>query len=646
LVVLQERTEHLGLPPWEQQVPQPGTEAALRHHLESLAQGAPDFEQLTPELVQAMRSQMKGRSLVERFGRLRSLTFRGSRPLPGKQPILLDQFAVELERQRFACEIALDAGGKITLLALRLVDVPPERAPSDTELVSQLRQRLDFDAETDSFAGSVLLVHGDEVLLDEARGLADRERSVPMRTDTRLRIGSMSEMFTAVAVLQLAEAGRLQLDDALSTHLPEYPNQELARSVRLRHLLTHTGGTGEIFGPEFAAHRAELTSHQAYIDRYAGRTPKFPPGGGFEYSNYGFLLLGRVIERASGQSYDDYVREHIFEPAGMSRTGSRPESEAVEGRAVAYRWAPQGPVSNADTLPPMGTAAGGGYSTTGDLLRFVRALQQRHLLSEQSTRALLGEQLNAGDVHSGYGFSLFEQRGHRGFGHNGGAPGMNGDLQVYPDSGHVLVVLSNLDPPSARDLSEFASGRLFSKPAAEVASAALPSPPPNPPSNGPNLLPGGNSEAGLGLWGSTLLHGFVTPLGEWKTSYLPVGHAETRVTRGALCTTVQGGQNVALAWEGAPDVSFEPKKRYHLQFRMSSSGPLPVHATVKVGCREPPWTYVVRAPIPVTDRETSYAVDFLPSYAEARGGVAFVLSAPRSEQQSEVCLGDITLVGG
>jgi D-alanyl-D-alanine carboxypeptidase len=108
-----------------------------------------------------------------------------------------------------------------------------------------------------------------------------------------------------------------------------------------------------------------LTSRQAYVDPHGARAAKFPPGRGFEYSNYGFVLLGRVIERASRQSDYDYLREHIFEPAGMSHTGSRPESEAVEGRAVGYRWAPQGTVSNADTLPPMGTAAGGGYIHDG-----------------------------------------------------------------------------------------------------------------------------------------------------------------------------------------------------------------------------------------------------------------------------------------
>ncbi len=388
LVVIEERTEHLGLAPWEQQLPQPGTEGALRSHLESQALGATDFQQLTPELARAVRSQTKGRSLVDRFGPLRSITFRGSRPLRGPRAALLDQFLVELERQRLASEIALDSSGKIALLQFRIVDVPPEHAPSEAELVTQLRTRLDLEADTDGFAGSVLLVRGDEVLLDEARGLADRERRAPMRTDTRLRIGSMNKMFTAVAVLQLAEAGRLQLADVLSQHLPDYPNQELARNVRLRHLLTHTGGTGDISGSELRAHRAELTSHQAYIDLFGARAATFPPGGGVEYSNYGFVLLGRVIERASGQSYHDYVHEHIFAPAGMSRTGSRPEAEAVEGRAIGYRWSPQGPVSNADTLPPQGTAAGGGYSTTGDLLRFVRALQQRRLLSEQSTRAL------------------------------------------------------------------------------------------------------------------------------------------------------------------------------------------------------------------------------------------------------------------
>jgi D-alanyl-D-alanine carboxypeptidase len=183
-------------------------------------------------------------------------------------------------------------------------------------------------------------------------------------------------MFTAVATLQLVEAGKLALDDPIGKHLRDYPNKHIASKVTVRHLLTHTGGTGDIFGPEFEQNRLKLREHHDYVKLYGTRGPAFEPAARFEYSNYGFVLLGALIEAASGQSYYEYVRENVFRPAGMSSTDSLPESEDVPNRAVGYtkpypgaEWEP-----NTDTLPWRGTAAGGGYSTVGDLMRFAQAL--------------------------------------------------------------------------------------------------------------------------------------------------------------------------------------------------------------------------------------------------------------------------------
>jgi D-alanyl-D-alanine carboxypeptidase len=134
-------------------------------------------------------------------------------------------------------------------------------------------------------------------------------------------------------------------------------------------LLTHTGGTGDIFGPEFNKHRKELRTLNDYVALYGKRGPQFEPGSQWRYSNYGMLLLGVVIERVTGQSNYDYVQEHIYKPAGMTLTGSLPEDQAVAGRSIGYMksetggWAP-----NTDTLPYRGSSAGGGYSTVGDLL--------------------------------------------------------------------------------------------------------------------------------------------------------------------------------------------------------------------------------------------------------------------------------------
>src|SRR5262249_18452443 len=155
-----------------------------------------------------------------------------------------------------------------------------------------------------------------KTIFSQAYSLADRETKTPNTLNTRFRIGSMNKMFTAVATLQLVQEGKVHLDDPLIKYLPDYPNKDLATKVTIQHLLTHTGGTGDIFGPEFAAHRLEIRTLDDYVKLYGARPLRFDPGSKWEYSNYGFLLLGIVIEKASGQSYYDYVRDHVYKPAG------------------------------------------------------------------------------------------------------------------------------------------------------------------------------------------------------------------------------------------------------------------------------------------------------------------------------------------
>ena len=137
--------------------------------------------------------------------------------------------------------------------------------------------------------------------------------------------------------------------------------------MTIRQLLTHTGGTGDFFGPEFDERRLSLKTHDDYVRLFGERAPTHPPGTEPRYSNYGFLLLGKIIEQVSGKSYYDYIDAHVFSPAGMRDSGSSPEEVAVPGRAVAYMRQDGAWTDAADTLPYRGTAAGGGYSTSGEL---------------------------------------------------------------------------------------------------------------------------------------------------------------------------------------------------------------------------------------------------------------------------------------
>ncbi len=315
-------------------------------------------------------------------------------------------------------------------------------------------------AGDDAFAGAVLVARHEKVLLQDAWGLADREAGTANTPDTQFRIGSMNKMFTSVATLQLVEAGKLALDDPIGKHLPDYPNKDVASKVTVRHLLTHTGGTGDIFGPQFDRNRLSLRDHSDYVELLGARGPRFEPGARFEYSNYGFVLLGALIEAVSGTSYYEYVRDHVYEPAGMASTDSLPESEDVPNRAAGYmqRSFGSGPwVPNTDTLPWRGMSAGGGYSTVGDLSRFAEALGAGRLISE----SMLAEATRPQSQEPyGYGFSMQGEGPLFSYGHGGGAPGQNGELRMFPELGYVVVILSNLDPPAASELAEYFTVRM------------------------------------------------------------------------------------------------------------------------------------------------------------------------------------------
>lgn len=347
----------------------------------------------------------------------------------------------------------------------RTADVPLVRL-TDDQTAAALSARMDELAKEDRFSGAVLIGHRGRIVFQKAVGLANRESRTPNTLATQFRNGSMNKMFTATATMQLIEAGRLSLDDTVGKVFPEYPNADVARKVTIRHLLSHTGGTGDFFGPEFAKNRLTLKTHADYLKLFGNRAPMFEPGTEYRYSNYGMLLLGAIIERVSDMSYYDYVRTRVFEPAGMTSTGSLPETEALPNRSTGYMRNGDAWVPNTGTLPWSGTAAGGGYSTVGDFFRFADALQSGKLISKASLAQMLTPALIP---QYGFGMFLSGQGATRSFGHSGGAPGQNGDLRVFPETGYVIVALSNLDPPAASRLADFVAARL---PLASAAPAA------------------------------------------------------------------------------------------------------------------------------------------------------------------------------
>lgn len=331
-------------------------------------------------------------------------------------------------------------------------------AAEKPDLAAELDAYLADLAGKGEFSGVVLLTRGSETLFSKAYGLADRERNLPNQIDTKFNLASMNKMFTGVAVAQLAEKGRLSFDDKVGRHLPGYPNREVAEKVTIHHLLTHTSGMGSYWNPKYEAVKDRLRTLGDFLPAFADEPLAFTPGERFEYSNAGYVVLGLIVEKVSGESYADYVRKHIHEPAGMTDTAFHPKDQDVPNRAIGYQTLQGfggpplagGPRPNTAELGRIGSSAGGGYSTAPDLLKFATALREHRLLSPKMTETVLTGKVSmpAGpgmNVQYGYGFGEEKEGGRRVVGHNGGSPGVRGQLDVGLDDGTTLVILSNVD---------------------------------------------------------------------------------------------------------------------------------------------------------------------------------------------------------
>lgn len=356
----------------------------------------------------------------------------------------------------FQSTIATDPDNEFvfTVAELAIVERPADLAlprMTQAEALASLDARAAELVEERGFSGAVLIEADGEIIYDERWGAANRETGAPITPDTRFRLGSMNKMFTGVAVLQLVAQGRMSLDGTVGDYAPDYPNADIRDSVTIRQLLSHRGGSGEIFTDEYFARKDEIRTHADYVALFGERGPEFEPGSQDGYSNYGFILLGYLIERVTGQSYYDHVQEHVFGPAGMTRTGSLPEETQVDGRSIGYTGPPGEQAPNGDTLPYRGTAAGGGYSTMRDLLRFAHALTDGTLLPPELLAEASTPQNDAGGY--GLGLALSGVGETRYFGHGGGAPGMNSDLRIYPELGVTIIALANVDPEYARTLA-------------------------------------------------------------------------------------------------------------------------------------------------------------------------------------------------
>lgn len=330
-------------------------------------------------------------------------------------------------------------------------DVPGSAPVTLDQAMGELQAFVDRLAAAEAFSGTVLVARDGRPVFTAARGLADRNHAVPMRLDTKLNLGSMDKMFTAVTVGQLVDEGRLSFDDPVSKYLDSSWTRADLSKVRVKHLLSHTSGLGSYFNDTYERTARQLLRRVSdYKPLVAGETLEFEPGTRSRYSNTGFLLAGAVIEAATGRDYFDVVRERVYARAGMKNSDSYDIDLVVPNLGVGYsreRTPGGGRAWRANTFAHVirGGPAGGGYSTVEDLLAFAEAMRGGRLVSEATRETLWSPKPELSSPTYGYGFGAWRHALGRVVGHSGGFSGISSNLEIYRDAGWTAVVLSNVD---------------------------------------------------------------------------------------------------------------------------------------------------------------------------------------------------------
>ena len=323
----------------------------------------------------------------------------------------------------------------------------PVKPVNEAELIAKLSAAMDKMVADDKFSGAVMLAKDGKPIFEKAYGMASKGYGVANRIDTKFNVGSIDKIFTKIAIGQLIQQGKIaSVDDKLIKYLPDYPNQDAAGKITLRQILTMQSGIGDFFGPKFEkSAKDQFRTISDYLPLFASEPLQFEPGTQRKYSNGGYIVLGAVIEKITGQTYYDYVRQNIFHPLGMENTDFYEVDSVVANRASGYTK--HGAVETVDwrenvyLQPARGSSAGGGYSTTGDLLKFANAVSERKMMNP----AFEAE----APIAPGQPFALM-----RGIGIAGGSPGVNGVVESGMPGGYTVIVLSNYDPPAAEKVTE------------------------------------------------------------------------------------------------------------------------------------------------------------------------------------------------
>lgn len=290
------------------------------------------------------------------------------------------------------------------------------------------------------FMGSVLTARGGQILISKGYGFANFEWNIPNSPQTKFRLGSVTKQFTAACILLLEQRGKLNTADPVKKYMPDAP--AAWDQITLFHLLTHTSGIPSFTGfPDYASLEPFATTPEKLVARFRDKPLEFQPGEKWNYSNSGYLLLGYLIEKISGQPYAQFVQENIFTPLGMKDSGYDSNSAVIPRRASGYVPGKNGPENAGFINMTVPQAAGGLYSTTEDLLRWEQGLFGGKLLSEASLKKMTTPFKN----NYAFGLDVTEVKGRKVIRHGGGIEGFNTFLAYYPADQLTVVVLANLN---------------------------------------------------------------------------------------------------------------------------------------------------------------------------------------------------------
>jgi len=318
-----------------------------------------------------------------------------------------------------------------------------------------------------NFSGSILIAKEGRILLSKGYGMADLEHDVPNTPQTIFRLGSVTKQFTSMAIMQLQEKGRLNVDDPIAKYLPTYPNGE---EITIHHLLTHTSGIPD-FGdfPDLRKTIMIPSPLEKTVQRFKDKPLEFTPGEKFKYSNSGYILLGYIIEKVCGTSYEEFLEENIFQPLNMMSSGYDHHDTLLKHRASGYSIVGGGLTNAAYIDMSIPHAAGALYSTVEDLYLWDRVLYTEKLVKKSS----LDKMFTPFKGNYAYGWNVLSLFDRKVINHGGGIDGFRTNIARYVDDDVCIVVLSNIETAPvdkiSKDLAAILFGEEYEMPIERVA---------------------------------------------------------------------------------------------------------------------------------------------------------------------------------